>query len=153
MIFIQISNLFAAKAIEECNLTQISDQCIRRMRCRPKKAGGRFGSPTWKFSKKFWILLLMQTQNNIYLYLGHIFYAQPWIQAKSSLVDWTWNLQRMIFLMGANIEMLRCQIFGLRKRSIWIISTEIQLKQTEKKEKVWNLIWGKEGEKRSKNEK
>ena len=56
-------------------------------------------------------------QNNIYLYLGHIFYAQPWIQAKSSLVDWTWNLQRMIFLMGANIEMLRCQIFGLRREA------------------------------------
>ena len=42
--------------------------------------------------------------------------------------------------------------FWVKKRSIWIISTEIQLKQTEKKEKVWNLIWGKEGEKRSKNE-
>ena len=56
------------------------------------------------------------------------------------------------FSDGGEYRNAQMSNFWVKKRSIWIISTEIQLKQTEKKEKVWNLIWGKEGEKRSKNE-
>ena len=54
--------MFAAKAIEQCSLTQISDQCILRMRSRSKKAGGTFVSRTQK--------VFQGVLNILCLYLG-----------------------------------------------------------------------------------
>ena len=75
----KIPNLFAAKAIEQCSLTQISDQCILRMRSRSKKAGGAFVSGTQKVLKRVLNILcfylglknFQRVVNSLCLYLRH----------------------------------------------------------------------------------